>query len=75
MCSIQNVNTFGGSRNKLPSKITEVSVTKPNYAEVDFSVFVRVTKVDIREEIVNDFRKQSNEDGRQSIVIVSSSRF
>ena len=36
MCSIQNVNTLGGSRNKLPSKITEVSVTKPNHAEIDF---------------------------------------
>ena len=28
MCSIQNINTLGGSRNKLPSKNTEVSVTK-----------------------------------------------
>lgn len=36
MCSLQNVNTLGGPRNKLPSKITEVSVTKPNYAELDF---------------------------------------
>jgi hypothetical protein len=36
MCSKQNVNTLGGSRNKLPSKNTELSVTKPNYAEIDF---------------------------------------
>jgi len=28
MYSIQKVNTLGGARNKLPSKITEVLITK-----------------------------------------------
>jgi hypothetical protein len=53
MCSIQNVNTLGGSSNKLPSKITEASGEKPKHPKRDFYVFVRVTKVDIREQNVN----------------------
>lgn len=36
MCSQLIDNNLDGSRNKLPSKIAEVSVTKPNYAEIDF---------------------------------------
>ena len=40
MCSIQNVNTLGGSSNKLPTKITLASREKTKYPEHHFQVFL-----------------------------------
>lgn len=48
MCSLQNVNTLGGSRNKLAAKKSSKSLLeKTKHPERDFWVFVRVAKVDV----------------------------